>query len=115
MNGKKVLFAGSMLVTAFVVWTVLIQFVDVQPIGQNETDIGFASLNYWFHKRTGVHMMLYMITDWLSLIPLFVCLLFGGIGFSQLVKRKNLVKVDYDIKFLGIYYVIVIFTLNYHE
>ena len=108
-NGKRVLFVGSMLVVAFVVWTALIQIVDVQPIGQNGTDIGFASFNIWFHKLTGVHMTIYTITDWLGLIPLFVCMIFGVIGFVQLVKRRSLFKVDYDIIFLGIYYVIVIF------
>lgn len=55
-------------------------------------------------------MTLYTITDWLGLIPLFVCMIFGGIGFIQLVQRKSLFKVDYDIVFLGIYYVIVIFA-----
>lgn len=108
-NGKRVLFIGSMFVVAFAVWTALIQIVDVQPIGQNGTDIGFASFNSWFHKLTGVHMTIYAITDWLGLIPLFVCMIFGGIGFVQLVKRRSLFKVDYDIIFLGIYYVIVIF------
>ena len=108
-NGKSVLFLGIMLIVAFVVWTALIQIVDVQPIGQNGTDIGFASFNSWFHKLTGVHMAIYIITDWLGLIPLFVCMIFGGIGFVQLVKRRSLFKVDYDIIFLGIYYVVVIF------
>ena len=107
-NGKRVLFVGSVLVVAFAVWTALIQIVDVQPIGQNGTDIGFASFNSWFHKLTGVHMTIYTITDWLGLIPLFVCMIFGGIGFVQLIKRRSLFKVDYDIIFLGIYYVIVI-------
>ena len=108
-NGKRVLFIGSILVVAFAVWTALIQIVDVQPIGQNGTDIGFASFNHWFHKLTGVHMTIYTITDWLGLIPLFVCMIFGVIGMVQLVKRRSLFKVDYDIIFLGIYYIIVIF------
>ena len=107
-NGKRVLFIGSILVVSFAVWTALIQIVDVQPIGQNGTDIGFASFNRWFHKLTGVHMTIYTITDWLGLIPLFVCMIFGVIGMVQLIKRRSLFKVDYDIIFLGIYYIIVI-------
>ena len=108
-NGRRVLLTGSMLIIAFVVWTALIQTVDVQAIGHNGTNVGFASFNNWFHKVTGVHMSIYTITDWLGLIPLFVCILFGGIGFAQLVKRRSIFKVDYDIIFLGIYYIIVIF------
>ena len=107
-NGKRVLFIGSILVVSFAVWTALIQIVDVQPIGQNGTDIGFASFNRWFHKLTGVHMTVYTITDWLGLIPLFVCMIFGVIGMVQLIKRRSLFKVDYDIICLGIYYIIVI-------
>ena len=109
-NGKRVLFIGSILVAAFAIWTALIQIVDVQPIGQNGTDIGFASFNHWFHKLTGVHMTIYTITDWLGLIPLFVCMIFGVIGMVQLIKRRSLFKVDYDIIFLGMYYIIVIFS-----
>lgn len=108
-NGKTLLFLGVTFVISFVIWTLLIQIVDVQPFGQNGTDIGFATFNCWFHKLSGVHMTLYTITDWLGLIPLVVCMIFGGIGFVQLVKRRSLFEVDYDIIFLGIYYIIVIF------
>ena len=107
-NGKKLLFLGIICIVAFLVWTLLVQIVDVQSIGQNGTNIGFATFNSWFHKLTGVHMSIYIITDWLGLIPLFVCMLFGGVGFIQLVKRRSLFKVDYDILMLGIYYIIVI-------
>ena len=108
-NGKRVLFSGCICIAAFVVWTLLVQKVDVQPLGVNGTDIGFATMNCWFHKVTGVHMILYIITDWLGLVPVFVCMIFGAIGLFQLMKRKSLLKVDYDIILLGIYYVIVIF------
>ena len=96
-KGKRKLFLGGVLVAAFVVWTVLIQTVDVKPVGQNGTDIGFATFNCWFHKWTGVHMTTYTITDWLGLLPLFICMIFGVIGLVQWVKRRSLVKVDYDL------------------
>lgn len=94
---------------AFVLWTMLLQVLDVQPRGINGTAVGFANFNCWFHELTGVHMRLYTITDWLGLVSIFVCMIFAGIGFGQLVKRRSLFKVDYDILFLGIYYIIVIF------
>jgi undecaprenyl-diphosphatase len=108
MKEKKLLGAGIILIGIFTLWTVLIQTVDVKPIGQNGTDVGFAMINHWFHNLTDVNMTIYHITDWLGLVPLFCCMIFGGFGFVQLVKRRSLFKVDSDITLLGVYYVIVI-------
>ena len=108
-NGKNELILGCILLTAFACWTWMIQCIDVQSIGVNGSEVGFAALNSRFHELTGVHMLLYVMTDWLGLVPLFVCAVFGGIGLVQLIKRRSLFKVDHDLVFLGIYYVIVIF------
>ena len=109
MKKNQNVLAGILLLVGFAVWTFLIQEVDVQPIGPNGSSVGFAALNGWFHQLTGVHWMLYTLTDWLGLVPIFVCLIFAGIGFVQLVQRKSLFKVDLDIIMLGAYYVLVIF------
>ncbi len=109
MNVRKLFITGIVLVLVFILWTMLIQTFDVQPVGQNETDIGFATLNCLFHRLTGVHLWVYYITDWLGLVPIFCCLIFGGVGFAQLIKRRSLFKVDSDIIILGIYYIAVIF------
>jgi undecaprenyl-diphosphatase len=114
-KAKSNLTCGIVLITLFVIWTVLIQTVDVRPVGVNNTDVGFATLNTWFHGLTGVNLTLYTVTDWLGLVPLFVCLMFGMIGFIQLVKRKSILKVDLDIVALGIYYVIVILFYLFFE
>ena len=108
MKGKKELISGVVLIAVFCLWTLLIQTVDVQSAGVNGTDIGLATVNVKFHSLTGVSMTLYNITDWLGLVPLFVCMGFAFAGLIQLIKRKSLIKVDADIIFLGIYYVIVI-------
>ena len=110
MKKNQNLLVGILLLVGFAVWTFLIQEVDVQPIGPNGSSVGFAALNGWFHQLTGVHWMLYTLTDWLGLVPIFVCLIFAGIGFVQLVQRKSLFKVDLDIIMLGAYYVLVILS-----
>lgn len=107
-NGKQKLLVGGIGIVMFVIWTILIQTVDKQPFGQNGTDIDFATFNCWFHKLTGANMTLYTITDWMGLVPLFVCMIFAGIGLCQLVKRRSLFRVDFDIIVLGVYYVVVI-------
>lgn len=114
-KGKKLLWIGSICIAGFLIWTLLIQAVDVQPFGVNGTNIGFATINCWFHRLTGVHMVIYTITDWLGLVPIFICMVFAGIGCIQLLKRRSLLKVDYDIIFLGVYYILVIFGYLFFE
>lgn len=72
-KGKKNLLFGGILIATFLLWTALIQMVDVHPLGQNGTNIGFATFNCWFHRLTDVHMTIYTITDWLGLVPLGHC------------------------------------------
>ncbi|MBR2742587.1 MAG: phosphatase PAP2 family protein [Clostridia bacterium] len=109
-NEKRTLFAGLFFIAAFAVLTALILTVDVHPWGQNGTDIGFASFNRRFHGLTGVNMMLYTITDWLGLVPIAVCIIFGATGLCQLIKRRSLFKVDRDLIVLGVYYAVIIFA-----
>ena len=86
----------------------LVQNIDVQNAGQTGTEVGLATLNIWFHDLTGVHMMLYTITDWLGLVPVIICLAFGVMGFVQMIQRKSPLKVDADLILLGVYYIVVI-------
>ena len=104
---KKSLLIGIIFLALFAVWTALILTVDVQPLGQNGTSIGFATFNCWFHHFTGVNMAIYTITDWMGMVPVVICLIFAGIGLVQLIKRRSLFKVDADIMILGVYFVIV--------
>ena len=105
---KRDLLSGITLLTAFALWTVLIRHVDVQSAGPNGTEVGFAAFNVWVHQMTGVHMLMYTITDWLGLVPIIICICFGGLGFAQLVKRRSLLRVDPDLLLLGVCYVLVI-------
>ena len=112
---RKGLKTSVILLTAFVLWTVAICFVDVQPIGPKGSSVGFASLNRFFHNLTGVHLGLYNLTDWLGFVPIFVCMGFGILGLMQWIKRKNICKVDYDILALGGFYIITIAAYLFFE
>ena len=107
-KGKRELMPGLVLLAGFLVWTILIRHIDVQKAGPRGTEIGFASFNVWFHRLTGVHMLIYTITDWLGLVPIFICMGFGLLGLVQWIKRRSLLRVDSSILLLGVYYVLVI-------
>ena len=108
-NRKKTIILGALLIGAFSIWTILIQTIDVQAIGVNETNIGFATFNSWFHSLTGVNMTLYIITDWLGVVPAFIGMYFGLMGLVQWIQRRNILKVDFDIIILGVYYYNIIY------
>ena len=119
-NRRNVCIAACML-SAFLLWTAAIQFVDVQAIGPQESSVGFATINRFVHNLTGVHMSLYAATDWLGLVPLGFVMGFASLGLIQWITRKHLLKVDYSILVLGGFYIIVaaayflfeIFVVNY--
>lgn len=103
---KKCYIAFSVIL-AFVLWTVLVLYVDVKPIGPQGSEVGFATLNEFFHNLTSVHMSLYFITDWLSLIPLCFIVGFAIAGLFQWIKRRKLSNVDYSLFVLGVFYIVV--------
>ena len=106
-KSRRLFFVGASLLAAFVLWTVLIRFVDVQAIGPQESSVGFAMLNGYVHSLTGENMSLYVITDWLGLVPIGVAFGFAVLGLVQLIKRKSLFKVDLSILVLGGFYIVV--------
>ena len=104
-QATRYLAKGMGFLILFALWTIAVRLVDVQPIGPQGSEVGFAALNGWFHNLTGVHMRLYVITDWLSVVPLAVVAIFGLLGLFQWIKRKSILKVDGSILALGIFYV----------
>ena len=100
------LFPSLGLLSSFVLWTLLVRFVDVQQIGPDGSSVGFAGMNSCFHTLTGVHMELYAVTDWLGLVPLVFIIGFALLGLVQWIQRKHLLQVDRSILVLGGFYLV---------
>lgn len=106
-NLKKYIVAFGFL-GAFILWTVMLCSVDVQPIGPQGSSVGFAGCNRLVHSLTGVHMLLYTVTDWLGLVPILFVLGFAALGLAQWIKRKSITRVDRSILVLGGFYAVVL-------
>ena len=118
---KQKLNQGIGCIIIFLIWTILVCCVDLQPVGPKDSIVGFSGMNQFVHQLLGVHMWLYVITDWLSLIPVGFMMGFAVLGLVQWIRRTKLTKVDKDILMLGCFYLIVLsmylffeeFVINY--
>lgn len=106
--------AAGLLVLS-ILYTEAIMFIDVRPIGPQGSSVGFAAVNQYFHTLFGTNMLLYNITDWLSVPILFIMLGFAVVGLVQLIKRKSLLCVDSSILILGGFYVLVFLAYLFFE
>ena len=106
-NNRRNFYTAAYLLIAFVLWTAAVRGIDVQAIGPEGTCVGFATVNRFFHNLTGVHMGLYVLTDWLGLVPVCFGAGFALLGLTQWIRRKCLWKVDRSILVPGGFYVLV--------
>ena len=114
-NTPKSICLSACLLLSFAAWTALVRWVDVQPIGPDGSTVGFATLNQYVHNITGVHLSLYIVTDWLGLVPFATALGFAALGLVQWIKRKSLLRVDRSILALGVFYLAVIAAYVFFE
>jgi len=112
---KKTFYIAIGLLAAFLLWTAAISLIDVQAIGPQGSSVGFAALNAFVHRLTGVHMLLYTITDWLGLVPICFGLAFAALGLIQWIRRKQILKVDHSLRVLGGFYLAVMAAYVFFE
>ncbi len=104
----KQLLTSVVFIATFIAWTVALRYVDVRPIGPNGTLVGFAAFNGFVHRLTGVCMPIYIITDWLGLVPVAIGFSFSALGLIQWIRRKHILRVDWSILMLGIFYLLML-------
>lgn len=112
---NRTLHLALCLLGGFAIWTLLVSFVDVRAIGPEGSTVGLASFNEAFRDLFGVHMLLYILTDWLSLIPASFVVYFGMLGLAQWVQRKKIVFVDRSILILGGFYAVTMAMFLFFE
>ena len=115
MKNKKRFLVPGLLLAAFAMWTAVVALVDVQPIGPQASSVGLATVNGLVHRALGVNWSLYVLTDWLGLVPVGVAAGFALLGLGQWVKRRSLCKVDFSILALGGFYLAVIGAYAFFE
>ena len=105
---KKNLIISVILTLASIIYTLLVKYVDVRTIGPNNSSVGFSHLNGFFRNLIGDHMFIYRVSELFGLMILLLVVIYACIGLYQLLKRKNLFKVDKEIIKLGCFYVLML-------
>ena len=103
------------LVAVFVIWTIVVSLVDVRPIGPEESKVGLAFMNESVKEIVGTNMLLYNITDLLSIIPIGIMVGYASLGLIQWLKRKKLWLVDHSLLSLSVFYLSMILVYVFFE
>lgn len=120
-NLKKSYILTSIMVVCFIIYTVLVATVDVRPVGELGSKVGFASFNEIFYNKLGYNSSMYKLSEYAGYLAIALVAVWGVIGMMQLVKGKSLKKVDGKLYILLGFYVAMLvlyvlfekFVINY--
>lgn len=110
---KESLRTALLMTFVAVLATVLVAVVDVQPVGVEGTNIGFASINTGFFAKYGYNETFYKISKFAGYLCYATACGFTAFFLIQLIQRKSLSKVDRNLSVLMLLYILTsaIYTL----
>lgn len=112
---KHLLTYSLLLFILFILFTIGLTFIDISPIGPNQSTVGYSYVNQIVQSVIGVNMMWYHITDWMGLLPIAIGMVYGTIGLIQWIKRKRILLVDDNLLILGLFYIVVFLIYIFFE
>ena len=106
---------GRLLLIIFCIYTLAVKFIGREPIGPNESKVGFAGLNKWFRDLVNYNSAWYSISKFFGILVILTAVMFGLLGLIELIRRKNLWSVDMNYISLGFFYVVVAIVYFFFE
>lgn len=103
---KKYLILSLILLAIAICYTALVKMIDVQAIGPENSEVGFATINGAFHNKFGFSEMFYKVSKYAGYIPFLLVAFTGLMGLKELIEKKSLSKVDSTIYGLCGFYVL---------
>lgn len=108
LRENKSLMQTVILAASTFVFTILTCIIDRRAIGPNDTKVGFALINGSFSKAIETHPAWDTFTDILLVIAILAAVSFVVLGVMELIKSKNIFRVDPLILEMAVLYVVVI-------
>ncbi len=106
-KNKRSFMLSAILFVLFIIFTIVVKFVDVHNIGPQGSVVGLATINNSFRNVLDYNATFYKISEILGYISLLLVGLYGVVGIKQLIEKKSLFKVDRSILLLGMFYILV--------
>lgn len=103
---KETLTATILITVITLIATILVATVDVKPIGVENTNIGFATINKGFYDRYGYNETFYKISKFAGYVCFAAAAGFAAFFAWQFIQRKSLSKVDRNLSILMLIYVV---------
>lgn len=108
---KKVdLKNAILLLVFFVIFTILVKTVNVSPIGPQNTMVGLAGINSFFHKLFPYNEIFYKISKFAGMLICIVQPIFAVMGIIQWVQRKSPFKIDKELWWMLLLYIVLFCT-----
>ena len=111
---NKNFIIGGCLFFVFIIFAILVKFVDVQAIGPIGSKVGLAGLNELYLVKTSSTLW-DNISDIIMAISLLVACLFVVIGIAQWVHRKKFKEIDRNIFIMAGLYIAIIVVYVFFE
>ena len=111
MKNRKLaisLISSACLSVMFVVFTLLVKFVDVAYVGMTGKEVGLSSFNRLVYESVDVSETFDKLGDVCMVLSILVVLFVVALGIYELVKNKSIKKVDKKIWSMGIIYALVV-------
>ncbi len=99
---------ASVFLAIFVVFTILLRFVDFDILAPDGSPVGFAFLNRPIAEHFPFNPFFYLMTEWLGYLAVFLATGFAVVGAYQWFRRKKIYLVDADILCLGALFAVTV-------
>lgn len=110
MKTRKASFAQPVIMlTVFLLFTLLVAMVDYKPIGPRGSEVGLAAVNGFLHSHFGYNDLFYVLSKLLGYICFLIPVINAGVALRDICRKKSLFKIGPDVLGAFVIYVLMAF------
>ena len=115
MKKKNLIISTACVGFVALLYTILVAIVDKNPIGPNNSYVGFSTINGFFKELIGENGTFYTITKYTGILIILVALGYLIYAAIEWLKRKSFKKIDIELIVFGIFCIAVAIIYTFFE